>query len=99
MTQRTHELKAYPAFFTPKIEGDMPFDVRYNDRGYQKGDIIHYREWDPNLLHGRDANGTALRGDYTGRECRKLITYVMTYGLSPNYVGLGLQDVEKREAS
>jgi len=78
---REHTLKSYTDFYLPMVDGTKPFDIRYNDRGFQKGDTIVYREWDPN------------KNEFTGATCRMLVTYVMTYGLSPNYVALGLANL------
>lgn len=77
---RLHEVKIYPSQYQPILDGDKFFDVREDDRGYQRGDTIHYREWDPTSKQ------------YTGRESRMEITHVQTWGgLSGGHVALGVR--------
>jgi ASC-1-like (ASCH) protein len=37
-----HEIKIQKEFMQAKVAGDKPFEIRLNDRGYQKGDTITY---------------------------------------------------------
>jgi len=37
-----HEIKIQKKFMQAKVSGDKPFEIRYNDRGYQKGDTVTY---------------------------------------------------------
>jgi hypothetical protein len=60
----THELKIWPEFFDPVARGEKTFDVRYNDRGFEKGDVLWLREWNP------------AEGVYTGRSVERLVAYV-----------------------
>lgn len=46
-TKTLHELKSEPSYFQAVWDGDKTFEVRYDDRGYQKGDRILLREYDP----------------------------------------------------
>lgn len=39
----THELKILKCFADAVVSGDKTFECRYNDRGYQKGDIIKFQ--------------------------------------------------------
>lgn len=43
----THELKIQKQWADAKLAGEKPFEVRINDRGFQKGDIVRYRVVDP----------------------------------------------------
>ena len=73
-----HHLKIWPEFFEPVITGDKTFELRYDDRGYRAGDVLILREWSP-------------RSDYTGREIRKKVTYLLGgMGLEKNYVCMAL---------
>lgn len=45
--RRVHDLKCWPAFFQATIEGRKKAEVRKDDRGYQTGDTLLLREWDP----------------------------------------------------
>lgn len=70
---KVHELKSWPEFFAPVLAGEKNFELRKNDRHYNVGDIIHLREWEPNTAK------------YSGREVRKLVTYVLA-GIGPGAI-------------
>lgn len=75
-----HELKCWPGYFPDVMLGSKPFEVRRDDRDFQRGDTLLLREWD-------DRNG------YSGRKCWRLITYVLPgdqFGIEEGYCVLGL---------
>lgn len=74
-----HELKCWPAFFERLVDGSKTFEVRKDDRGYQRGDTLHIREWDK----GKPVPGH-VSGDYTGREARFEVGFVLRSG--PGFV-------------
>lgn len=79
---REHELKTWPAFFQAILDGDKNFEVRKNDRGFQKGDTLWLREYDT----------SRLGIPYTRREVRVEVTYVLSgFGLQDGYVVMGLR--------
>lgn len=84
MSARTHELKCWPPFYEAVESGVKPFELRRNDRGFEVDDVLHLREW---------------MNDYTGRECRRVVTYVLvdaeTFGLAKGYCVLGVSGKEK----
>lgn len=83
MNPKTHQLKTWPVMFQPTLDGDKPFEARFNDRGFQRGDLLHLREWDPDTK------------TYTGREALRLISYVLSgWGVQAGHVVLGLRDLE-----
>lgn len=63
-----HELRCWPPYFKAIADGRKPFEIRRNDRPFKVGDTIYLREWDPE------------REEYSGRECRRVITYVLLGG-------------------
>lgn len=75
----THELRTWPAFFQAVWDGRKTFEVRYDDRGYQRGDTVILREWD------RDAGCTcpdhrphgSTCEKYTGRTVTAMIGHVL----------------------
>jgi hypothetical protein len=80
-----HRLKMHAAYFGAVVEGVKPFDVRRDDRGFQRGDYVLLVET-AQLL-----DGSAWQP--TGREAQYEITYVLTggqFGIEPGYVVLGL---------
>ena len=42
----THEIKLNIHYCDAVLSGEKNFEVRVNDRGYQKGDYIRFRPWD-----------------------------------------------------
>ncbi len=42
-----HELKTWTKYFIPIWRKEKKFDVRYNDKNFQKGDILYLNEFDP----------------------------------------------------
>ena len=45
-----HELKIWPQYYQAVSNGSKTFEVRKNDRGFQKGDIVELNEYDPERL-------------------------------------------------
>lgn len=81
---RQHDLKCWPPFFQAILDGDKTFEVRKNDRGFQRGDVLRLREYDPNAM--------SRVGMYTQREIMAVITYVLSGfdGIEDGYVVMGL---------
>lgn len=40
-----HDLKIDKVYLQAKLDGDKLFEIRVNDRGYQKGDTVTYTEY------------------------------------------------------
>lgn len=81
MDDRRHKLKLAKMFFNDMQTGRKPFDLQKNDREYQLGDVIEYREMD--------------NGEPTGRVIEKEITYILEgfAGLKEGYCILALADI------
>lgn len=80
-----HNIKVWPPYYDVILSGEKAFEVRRDDRGYQKGDTLRLQEWDPG------------RG-YTGRGCIRWVAYILTggqFGIEPGYVVMGLVDGER----
>ena len=43
----THELKIWPQYYVNVANGSKTFELRNNDRAFQKGDTVVLKEWDP----------------------------------------------------
>ena len=41
-----HELKILPQYYEAVANGSKTFEVRKNDRRFQKGDTVRLREWE-----------------------------------------------------
>jgi len=74
----THELKSWPEYFEPILNGAKTFELRKNDRDYQVFDLLHLREYEP-------ATAVNKEGHYTGRYCYRRVTYVLD-GVGPGAV-------------
>ena len=70
-----HDLKIDPKYFLEGLKGRKPFEIRINDRYFQVGDDIVFKEWN-------------RCGGYTGREFSAKIIYVLSdfVGLTPGFV-------------
>lgn len=42
-----HSLKIWPQYYARVKDGTKTFEIRENDRGFQRGDIVELLEWDP----------------------------------------------------
>lgn len=81
-----HELKIRENFADDIVFNEKNFEIRFNDRGYQKGDKIRFTAVD------------SLDCECIGHPINKMlfkITYVLSgWGLKENYVALSIvQDV------
>lgn len=83
--RKTHELKVIRLFYDD-VEADLKkVEIRFDDRGYEVGDILILREWDNN------------KEQYTGKQCTRIITNkVSDYfaGLTHGYVALSIRPLE-----
>ncbi len=62
---RRIEKKTWPDLFQDVLDGKKNFDLRLNDFDCEVGDILVFKEYDPNTK------------EYTGREVEKRIGYVL----------------------
>ena len=47
-----HHLKIKPEYFKAVIDGSKPFEIRYNDRNFQKGDWVILEEYEGKKKYG-----------------------------------------------
>lgn len=59
-----HYLKILPQYYIAVENGTKTFEVRFNDRNYQVGDILYLQEFVPPET-------------YTSRELRREVSYVL----------------------
>lgn len=83
--KRIHEIKLKEDFCDAVLSGDKPFEVRWNDRGYQKGDAIKFKPVDnagltiPHIIKAKEYE----------------ITYVLGgWGICEGYVVLGTKEAD-----
>jgi hypothetical protein len=60
----THELKIWPVHFKNVMSGTKTFEIRKNDRAFQKGDAVVLKEYRPDTkdeyIHGDDFIDSAI---------------------------------------
>lgn len=77
-----HELKLQKQFAQSVLDGTKSFEIRENDRGFQKGDIIEFIVMDGPF---NDISHPLNKQEYE-------ITYVLSgWGLKEGYVALGIK--------
>ena len=85
---RIIEKKILLPFADAILSGEKTFEIRNNDEGYQKGDIIKFRVIDDSGLTTKDVAHPLNYAKYE-------ITYVLSgWGLKQGFVALGIIPVE-----
>jgi hypothetical protein len=79
-----HKLKIDEPYLRAKIAGDKLFEIRLNDRGYQKGDSVEYMDYFTHL-------SKPIRHIYE-------ITYVTGFKQEQNYVVFGEKHISSEPA-
>lgn len=92
---KEHVLKTDHVVFQDVLDGNKTFEIRFNDRDYQVGDLV--------ILKETEFTGEQMKSGqplvYTGREIQKRISYVLSgYGLHEGWVILGIQDIKAIKA-
>lgn len=72
-----HILAINDHYYEAKLFGDKLFEIRLNDRGFQKGDTVRYTTDEDQRISRRVRTGTWE------------ITYVISYMQKENYVVFG----------
>lgn len=85
MPPTVHELKTDPQYFQPLLDQIKSVEIRFNDRKYQAGDVLHLREY--KLTHTPNCNTY-----FTGREVWRRVTHVLSDPkfLQSGYVALSI---------
>lgn len=90
-----HTLKTWPNFFDAVKRGEKKFEVRRDDRGFQKGDLVNLVRFDPET---DDAwHFKSFMSSYPTQTFR--IGWILTggqFGIEPGYVVFSLEPVTGR---
>lgn len=92
---QTHILKTWPTYWDAVERGDKTFEVRINDRSFQKGDVVTLRR----LLRDEAGSGVdwpVVNGKHQYRDLHFTISYVLQggqFGIEPRYCVLGLKPI------
>ena len=85
----THCIKIEADFADAVVSGDKNFEIRKNDRGYQKGDLIKFIPLHRNFV--KDENHPLNDKLY-------VVTYVLSgHGLAPEFVAFGIREVTSEQ--
>lgn len=83
----THEIKLRLDFCDAVMNGEKNFEVRNNDRGYQKGDMVRFIPYDGYIPVRHDIENARFE-----------ITYVLSgWGLKDGWVAFGIRRKEKTD--
>jgi len=82
-----HYLKIEPKYFRAILNGDKNFEIRENDRDFQKGDIVTLKEYEYKYNEPEEKS-------YSGNEINVKIKYVTTFNQVENWVVFGFDIVE-----
>lgn len=88
---KIHKLKLDIAFCDAVLNGLKTFEIRKNDRGFQRGDLIRFIPTD-------NIYGTVevLKHDIIKKEYE--ITYLLSgWGLKKGYVALAIREVKEND--
>jgi ASC-1-like (ASCH) protein len=81
-----HIIKIREEFADAVLNGDKTFEVRFNDRGYQKGDTVKFRV----------VTGAGIEYHHPINEMEFEITYVLSgWGLTDGYVAFAIKRKEE----
>ena len=78
-----HELKCFAKHYQHIVYGNKRSEVRYNDRNFQIGDTVTFKEGQ------QEIDGFK----YTSSQVSARITYIDDFGCQTGYVNLSLGDV------
>lgn len=84
-----HELKVAPPYIHAISSGEKKFEVRRDDRGFQRGHVLWLREYDD--------KGTSSRR-YTGNSEYVQVDWILTggqFGIEPGYVVMSISVIDE----
>ena len=84
---QTHHIKLNQNYCKAVYDGEKTFEIRYNDRGYQKGDRVYFTPVDD--------EGCAI--PHPVARCTYEIAYVLSgWGLKENWCAFGIRPLENK---
>lgn len=79
-----HNIKLQKEFADAVLSGDKNFEVRFNDKGYQKGDCVQFTVMDGYFKDSHPLNDSIFE-----------ITYVLNgWGIKEDYVVFGIREIK-----
>lgn len=93
----THRLKTWPVYWDAVASGDKNFEVRRDDRGFQKGDILELAKYEAGVGN-RGYIYDHSEGLPKPYMLTRRVSYILTggqLGIEPGYVVMGLEKIEE----
>jgi hypothetical protein len=90
-----HVLKTWGRYWDRVASGEKTFEVRRDDRGFQKGDILVLRRTEDDTPYQCSPGAD---GRFSYRDLRKRVAWILTggqFGIEPGYVVMALADEAK----
>ena len=87
-----HRLKCWPHYFDAIERGEKTFEVRYDDRGFQRGDTLVLVKFDP------EKPGYVLDRSAQKITLRRRVSYVLAggrFGIDVGHVVMALEPVDE----
>jgi hypothetical protein len=78
------EKKTWPDLFQKILDGDKTFDLRLNDFDVEEGDVLVFKEWDPETK------------EYTGRMLEKKVGFVGKWKVEDLTKWWSQKDIEEK---
>lgn len=78
---KVHELKVWPQYFRAVLDGSKTFEFRKDDRGFEVGDTLILKEFEPGRNDYTVVPPIIEQSRYTGRSIKKKITYIFKGGI------------------
>lgn len=78
---KVHELKVWPQYFKAILDGTKTFEFRKDDRGFEVGDTLILKEFEPGVRDYSVVPEIVEESRYTGRAIKKTITYIFKDGI------------------
>lgn len=90
-----HVLKTLGRYWDRIASGEKNFEVRRDDRGFQKGDILVLRKTCNEMPNTYEP---PIGNRFGYQDIRKRVTWILTggqFGIEPGYVVMSLEDEHK----
>lgn len=79
-----HQLKTWTEHFSAIMKGEKTFEIRFNDRCFCIGDMLHLQEYCPQAQI------------FSGRELFVTVTHILrgNHGIEPMYIVMSIKIIE-----
>ena len=81
-----HELRLQEQFCQDKVDGNKPFEIRFNDRNFQKGDKVKYTAVDNSGIR-------IFRYPKLEKRTYEITCVIKGWGLKEGYVVFGEREI------